>query len=61
MVGQSTTPFFLSDNERAFAEEQPDAFRLARLFDFARQLPAFELVPPLDRCMMLRPANWRAE
>lgn len=60
-VGQSTTPFFLSENERAFAEERPDAFRIARLYDFARQPRAFELVPPLDRCVTLRPANWRAE
>ncbi len=60
-VGQSTTPFFLSENERAFAEERPDAFRLARLYDFARQPRAFELAPPLDQCVMLRPATWRAE
>ena len=60
-VGQSTTPFFMSENERGFAEERPDAFRLARLYDFARQPKAFELLPPLDRCVMLRPANWRAE
>ena len=60
-VGQSTTPFFMSENERGFAEERPDAFRLARLYDFARQPRAFELLPPLDSCVMLRPANWRAE
>ena len=60
-VGQSTTPFFLSENERAFAEERPDAFRIARLYDFARQPRAFELTPPLERCVMLRAATWRAE
>ncbi|MAU98878.1 MAG: hypothetical protein CMP81_23850 [Fulvimarina sp.] len=60
-VGTVTTPFFLSENERGFAEERPDAFRLARLYDFARAPRAFELTPPLDRCVMLRPANWRAE
>ncbi|MFD1702924.1 DUF3883 domain-containing protein [Methylopila henanensis] len=60
-VGQSTTPFFLSENERAFAEERPDAFRIARLHDFARQPRAFELAPPLDTCVMLRAATWRAE
>ncbi|MFC7052063.1 DUF3883 domain-containing protein [Hansschlegelia quercus] len=56
-VGQSTTPFFLSESERAFTEERPDAFRIARLYDFARQPRAFELAPPLDKCMMLRPAT----
>ncbi|MBB3974112.1 hypothetical protein GGR24_002789 [Hansschlegelia beijingensis] len=60
-MGQSTTPFFLSENERAFAEERPDAFRIARLYDFARQPRAFELTPPLESCVMLRAATWRAE
>jgi len=60
-VGQSTTPFFLSESERAFAEERPDVFRIARLYDFARKPRAFELAPPLDRCLMLRAATWRAE
>lgn len=60
-VGHNTTPFFLSENEREFSEERPDAFRLARVYDFARQPKAFELVPPLDKCVMLRAANWRAE
>lgn len=60
-MGQSTTPFFLSENERAFAEERPDAFRIARLYDFARQPRAFELTPPLEKCVMLRAATWRAE
>ena len=59
-VGTSTTPFFLTENERAFAEERPDAFRIARLYDFARQPRAFELAPPLEACVMLRPAVWRA-
>lgn len=60
-IGHATTPFLLSENERAFAAERPDAFRLARLYDFARQPKAFELVPPLEACVMLRPATWRAE
>ncbi|GJD44197.1 hypothetical protein AFCDBAGC_2061 [Methylobacterium cerastii] len=30
-IGQSTTPFFLPKNERAFAQERTDAFRIARL------------------------------
>lgn len=60
-TGHSTTPFLLSENERAFSEERPDAFRLVRLYDFARQPRAFELVPPLDRVVRLNAATWRAE
>lgn len=59
-TGHSTTPFFLSENERAFSEERPDAFRLMRLYDFARQPKAFELIPPLDSSVVLTPANWTA-
>jgi len=60
-TGHSTTPFFLSENERAFSDERPDAFKLVRLYDFARQPRAFELTPPLDRSVLLRAAVWRAQ
>lgn len=60
-TGHKQTPFLLSENERAFSDERPDAFRLARLFDFARQPRAFELTPPLDRSVLLRAATWRAQ
>lgn len=59
-TGHKQTPFFLSENERAFSEERPDAFRLVRLFDFAREARAFELAPPLDRSVLLTAATWRA-
>ncbi|AZO65123.1 MULTISPECIES: DUF3883 domain-containing protein [unclassified Mesorhizobium] len=60
-TGHKRTPFLLSENERAFSEERPDAFRLVRLFDFVRQPRAFELTPPLDRSVLLKAATWRAE
>ncbi|MER9297809.1 DUF3883 domain-containing protein [Mesorhizobium sp. M0621] len=60
-TGHKQTPFLLSENERAFSEERPDAFRLVRLFDFAREPRAFELTPPLDRSVLLKAATWRAE
>jgi hypothetical protein len=60
-TGHKRTPFFLSENERAFSEERPDAFRLVRLFDFAREPRAFELTPPLDRSVLLKAATWRAQ
>ncbi|UVK43616.1 DUF3883 domain-containing protein [Mesorhizobium sp. AR07] len=60
-TGHKQTPFLLSENERAFSEERPDAFRLVRLFDFAREPRAFELTPPLDRSVLLKAATWRAQ
>ncbi|TGT46296.1 DUF3883 domain-containing protein [Mesorhizobium sp. M8A.F.Ca.ET.165.01.1.1] len=59
-TGHKTTPFYLSENERALSEEQPDAFRLVRLYDFAHELRGFELLPPLADSILLRPLNWTA-
>lgn len=58
--GHQTTPFFLTENERSLSVERPDAFRLVRLYDFARAPKAFELVPPLEHSVLLRPTNYRA-
>lgn len=60
-TGHKQTPFLLSENERAFSDERPDAFRLVRLFDFAREPRAFELTPPLDRSVLLKATAWRAQ
>ena len=59
-VGHLTTPFFLTENERAFSAERPDAFRLMRVYDFVRTPRAFELAPPLDASLLVRPAVYRA-
>ncbi|CDX40019.1 conserved hypothetical protein [Mesorhizobium sp. ORS 3359] len=59
-TGHKTTPFYLSENERALSEERPDAFRLVRLYDFAHELRGFELLPPLSNSVVLRPVNWSA-
>ena len=58
--GHRTTPFYLSENERALSAERPEAFRIVRLYDFARMPRAFELVPPLSESVLLRPALYRA-
>jgi len=58
--GSALTPFFLSENERAFSDERPDAFRLLRLHNFREKPAAFELVPPLHEWVRLIPANYRA-
>lgn len=59
-VGGGVTPFFLSENERLLSAERPDEFRLLRLYDFNRRPKAFELVPPLDHAVILRPTVYRA-
>jgi Protein NO VEIN, C-terminal len=59
-VGSDTTPFFLTENERLLSTERPNEFRLLRLYDFNRKPRAFELVPPLEHSVILRPAIYRA-
>jgi hypothetical protein len=58
--GPARTPFFLSENERAFSDERPDAFRLLRLYGFMEKPSAFELRPPLSERLALNPTNYRA-
>jgi len=59
-TGHQRTPFFISENERALSDERPDAFRLVRLYDFARRPRAFELIPPLTDSVLLRATSYRA-
>ena len=58
--GAAITPFFLSENERAFSEERPEAFRLLRVYSFAARPAAFELAPPLQEHLTLSATNYRA-
>ncbi len=58
--GGSRTDFFLSRNERAFSEEEPDRYRLYRLYDASATLKLFELRPPLERSVRLQTETWRA-
>lgn len=58
--GMERTPFFLSENERTFAIERSDAFRIVRLYDFARAPKAFEISPPIEEAVHLQPTNYRA-
>jgi hypothetical protein len=58
--GPAKTPFFLSENERAFSDQRPDAFRLMRLYSFAEKPSAFELRPPLNERLALYPSTYRA-
>jgi len=58
--GPAKTPFFLSENERAFSMDRPDAFRLLRLYSFVAKPSAFELRPPLSERLALSATNYRA-
>jgi hypothetical protein len=59
-VGSQTTPFFLTENERSLSTERPDEFRLIRLYEFNRKPKAFQLVPPLENAVLLKPNIYRA-
>lgn len=54
------TPFFISDNELAFARANEQAFRLYRLFEFRRLPRLFELHGRLDNQCRLDPISFRA-
>jgi hypothetical protein len=58
--GGSTTPFYITRNELSLSSERPDAFRLCRLYNFARAPRLFELAPPLDAALRLDALAYRA-
>ena len=59
-TGSSSTPFFITRNELEVSRERPDAFRIVRLYDFARNPRAFHLEPPIDKRTHLEAATYRA-
>jgi hypothetical protein len=59
-TGSQKTPFYLTENERSLSEERTDAFRIVRLYDFARSPKAFEIEPPLESAVILRATEYRA-
>ncbi|HEY1224928.1 MAG TPA: DUF3883 domain-containing protein [Brevundimonas sp.] len=58
--GGARTDFFLSRNERAFSDEEPERYRLYRLYEFAAEPRLFALQPPLDQAVRLETETWRA-
>jgi hypothetical protein len=58
--GNQTTPFFLTRNEHALSEERTDAFKLMRLYAFAREPRMFELTPPLGDAVRLSTHTYQA-
>lgn len=59
-TGSITTPFFLTRTERDVSEEQPERWRLYRVYGFTREPRIFTLAPPLDAVLRLRAETWRA-
>lgn len=58
--GWERTPFHISRNELAVAEARCDAWRVVRLWNFAREPRAFELRPPLDAHVSLMATSYQA-
>ncbi|WP_374275890.1 DUF3883 domain-containing protein [Brevundimonas sp.] len=58
--GGARTDFFLSRNEHAFSDEEPERFRLYRLYDAAAEMKLFVLPPPLEAMVTLEAETWRA-
>ncbi len=60
-IGHERTPFFISQNEVQFSEENPEHSRIFRVFDLPRIPRAFVLRPPLENELILTPQNFRAD
>ena len=58
--GWERTPFHISRNELAVADDRPTEWCLLRLWNFARQPRAFELRPPLDAHVSLIATSYEA-
>jgi len=58
--GWECTPFHISRNELAVAEERRSEWSLFRLWNFAREPKAFELHPPLDAHVSLTAMSFQA-
>ena len=58
--GWDRTPFRITRNELATADERPGEWCLFRLWNFAREPSAFELRPPLDAHVTLIATDFEA-
>ena len=58
--GWERTPFHISRNELAVANERRDDWNLVRLWNFSREPRAFELRPPLDAHVALTATSFEA-
>ena len=58
--GTARTPFFLTRNEKDFAEENPLSWEIYRVHLFAKTPRVFVIQAPLESSLILRPETWRA-
>ncbi|MCE8418409.1 DUF3883 domain-containing protein [Rhodovulum sulfidophilum] len=58
--GWERTPFHISRNELAVADERRAEWCLFRMWNFSRAPKAFELYPPLDAHVSLTPTSFQA-
>jgi hypothetical protein len=58
--GWERTPFHITRNELAVAEERRGDWHLVRLWNFARPPKAFELRPPLEAHVSLMATGFQA-
>ena len=58
--GWERTPFHITRNELAVADDRPTEWCLLRLWNFAREPKAFELRPPLDAHVTLIATSFEA-
>ena len=59
-TGASVTPFFITRNELRVAKNNPEQYRIVRLYDFNVKRRAFELQPPLGGKVKLVPSVYKA-
>lgn len=59
-IGSIRAGFWITQNELAVSNENPDIYRLVRLFDFRRKPGAFKLKPPLRDHVNLHPSQYYA-
>jgi hypothetical protein len=58
--GWERTPFYITRNELEVADARRQEWSLVRLFDFSREVRAFELRPPLDAHVSLMATQYQA-
>lgn len=59
-AGAARTPFFLTRNELAVAQERGHSWHLYRVHLFAQSPKIYTVRPPLDEALRLEPETWRA-
>ncbi len=54
------TPFMITENELAFSRENPEQYKLYRLFDFAKKARYYTLAGSMEEACITAPVSYRA-